>query len=596
VTVIAPDTVVHQRYRVVRTLGRGGMGAVFEAIDTRLSARVALKQMLLSGAPLERAFEREAKLLANLRHPALPHVLDYFADPAGHFLVMEYISGSDLATLLARRNQPFPFDQALRWADALLAVLTYLHSQIPPVIHRDIKPQNIKLADDGAVILLDFGLAKGEVALQPDLGSGTMVPGYTKQYAPPEQIRGDTTDARSDLYALAATIHHLLTNVSPAAAQNRMAAILARHRDPLRAVHDLQPSVPTNVSAALAWAMKLDPADRPASAMALRAALATDHDSGLPGLTARANPRPALRITPETAAQVRELACWNAGSGLRALAWSPDGAQVAAAASGRAVHVWHIDNGALRHTFAQAGRALCVDWSSDGQSIASGGGYGDQALRLWRVKDGALAGAFEQPAQVVDLMFAPDGSTLALALSDGTLRLVRADVAQVLLEIPTPDATLWSVAFAPDGQSIAAGCSDGAIRLWRATDGALRHVLHDTDDNLWSVAFAPDGQNIAAGCSDGAVRLWRVNDGAPCFALVGHAGPVYGVAWAPDGQMIATASQDNAIRLWRAADGAPLHTLIGHTDEVRCVAFAPDGQALASCAADGTVRLWGIPA
>src|SRR5215210_2180382 len=111
VNVIAPDTVIHQRYRVVRTLGRGGMGAVYEAIDTRLSARVALKQMLLGGAPIERAFEREAKLLANLRHPALPRVLDYFADASGHFIVMEYISGSDLATLLSRRDQPFPYSE-----------------------------------------------------------------------------------------------------------------------------------------------------------------------------------------------------------------------------------------------------------------------------------------------------------------------------------------------------------------------------------------------------------------------------------------------------------------------------------------------------
>src|SRR5436190_16523823 len=112
------------------------MGAVYEAIDTRLSARVALKQMLLGGAPLERAFEREAKLLANLRHPALPRVLDYFADATGHFIVMEYISGSDLATLLAGRDLPFPCAEMLRWADVLLDVLAYLHGQAPQVIHR----------------------------------------------------------------------------------------------------------------------------------------------------------------------------------------------------------------------------------------------------------------------------------------------------------------------------------------------------------------------------------------------------------------------------------------------------------------------------
>src|SRR5262245_46246484 len=123
---LAPDTLIQQRYRIVRLIGQGGMGAVYQAVDQRLGNVVALKQTLVSdgaeqhAAALRRAFEREARLLAGLRHPALPRVSDYFADDTGQFLVMEFIPGNDLATMLATRGGPFPLEDVLRWAGQLL--------------------------------------------------------------------------------------------------------------------------------------------------------------------------------------------------------------------------------------------------------------------------------------------------------------------------------------------------------------------------------------------------------------------------------------------------------------------------------------------
>ena len=136
--VFAPDTVVHGRYRIVGPIGRGGMGAVYEAIDERLGNRVALKQTLVEGEVAERAFEREAKLLAGLRHPALPVVSDFFVEAQGRFLVMQYIPGKTLAELAEERGASFPVDQVLRWADELLRALEYLHGRQPPILHRDI--------------------------------------------------------------------------------------------------------------------------------------------------------------------------------------------------------------------------------------------------------------------------------------------------------------------------------------------------------------------------------------------------------------------------------------------------------------------------
>jgi serine/threonine protein kinase len=140
---LEPDTLVYNRYRIIRHIGQGGMGAVYEAFDQSLSNRVALKQTFVGDTQGNRAFEHEAQLLARLRHLALPKVIDHFVDGAEQFLVMEFIPGEDLGALLDERGAPFPVEAVLEWADQLLNVLEYLHTQLPPVIHRDIKPQNL---------------------------------------------------------------------------------------------------------------------------------------------------------------------------------------------------------------------------------------------------------------------------------------------------------------------------------------------------------------------------------------------------------------------------------------------------------------------
>jgi serine/threonine protein kinase len=226
---LAPGAVLQERYEITGLIGQGGMGAVYRAIDRRLGHTVAIKQILPQNQALRAAFEQEARLLAALRHPALPSVTDHFIETSvveygpgdaeagnlgaesqmssGHFLVMEYIPGDDLATLALRRSQPPGVDEVLRWADQLLDVLDYLHSRTPPVIHRDIKPHNLKINARGALVLLDFGLAKGAPGQAP---SERSLAGYTLHYAAPEQLRGEPSDATSDLYSLAATLYDLL--------------------------------------------------------------------------------------------------------------------------------------------------------------------------------------------------------------------------------------------------------------------------------------------------------------------------------------------------------------------------------------------------
>jgi len=205
---LSPDSLLQDRYRIVKQMGRGGMGAVYEAVDERLGITVALKEVLSAEPTMRKQFEQEARLLASMQHPALPRVSDHFVEGHRAFLVMQFISGIDLARIISKQSGPFPRDQVIAWADQLLDALIYLHSRDRQVIHRDIKPHNLKLTATGQIALLDFGLAKAQHA-DSSLTSSHAFFGYTKHYAPLEQIQDERTDPRSDIYALGATLYHL---------------------------------------------------------------------------------------------------------------------------------------------------------------------------------------------------------------------------------------------------------------------------------------------------------------------------------------------------------------------------------------------------
>ncbi len=274
------ETILQGRYRIIRQLGQGGMGAVYEALDQRLDTTVALKETLFTDEKLRKQFEREARLLARLHHQALPRVSDHFNEGDGQFLVMQYVAGDDLSAMLVQRNGPFPQEEVLGWADQLCDALDYLHTQDPEIIHRDIKPQNLKLTARGQVVLLDFGLAKGYAGQASVVTTSASIFGYTPNYAPLEQVQGLGTDARSDIYALAATLFHLLTNVKPPDALSRAGALVNGQPDPLLPANKVAPQVSGAVANVLSKAMSQKRDDRFASAVLMREALRVASLSG----------------------------------------------------------------------------------------------------------------------------------------------------------------------------------------------------------------------------------------------------------------------------------------------------------------------------
>jgi eukaryotic-like serine/threonine-protein kinase len=278
--ILKPGDILRERYRILDMIGQGGMGSIYQAEDIRLEGRItAIKQIDtdLNGPSqdVEQTriqFQREASTLARLDHPNLPKVSDYFTENGRDFLVMDFVPGYDLRQVIDKANRSgefLPERQVLEWARQIMDALAYLHAQEPPVLHRDIKPGNIKVTPGGTIKLVDFGLVK---VMSPDqTRTITIVQGRgTAYYTPLEQYGEDAghTDARSDLYSFGATLYHLLTNRPPIEAKQRFLTPSALLRP-----SEVNQEVSERTERAVLWAMSMHPDDRPLHVHALRDAM-----------------------------------------------------------------------------------------------------------------------------------------------------------------------------------------------------------------------------------------------------------------------------------------------------------------------------------
>jgi eukaryotic-like serine/threonine-protein kinase len=245
---------LHKRYRIVEIMGQGGMGSVYRAVDENLGVDVAVKENLFTTDEYARQFRLEAVILANLRHPNLTRVTDHFViGDQGQYLVMDYIEGEDLRQRMERVGN-ITEDDAILLGAAICDALTYLHTRKPPILHRDIKPGNVKITPDGHIFLVDFGLAKVLHGSQATTtGARAMTPGYS----PPEQYGTARTDPRTDIYSLGATIYAALTGIIPEDGLAR--AMDNTQLTPLRKRNN---KVSRRLAASIEKAMGIDPADR----------------------------------------------------------------------------------------------------------------------------------------------------------------------------------------------------------------------------------------------------------------------------------------------------------------------------------------------
>jgi serine/threonine protein kinase len=306
---LSANHLLKNRYRVLSVIGHGGMGAIYLADDERLSGRnCAIKEVEQDpGLPdklqqeAREQFYREASILARLDHPNLPKVSDFFSSGNRDYLVMDFIPGQDLRSLVDDAHQLgnfLPPEEILGWAAQLCDALEYLHNQSPAILHRDIKPGNIRLTPNGLIKLVDFGLVK---VLVPDEMTITVMQGRgTALYTPLEQYGGDTghTDIRSDIYALGCTLYHLFSGQAPPEAKQRFL-----NPDSLIPLRHQNPRVSPEIETTILWAMALHPDDRPPTVEEFRNALFGNNPPPTPTAPAarysQSLARPFLPLSPQ---------------------------------------------------------------------------------------------------------------------------------------------------------------------------------------------------------------------------------------------------------------------------------------------------------
>jgi Tol biopolymer transport system component len=530
---------LNKRYIVRRAIGEGGMGSVYEALDINLQTIVAIKYALPTQSPGSRQgksapFENEARLLASLRHPGLPKVIDYFTEELyGSFLVMEYIPGEDLYTMLKQRDGPFDLDTVLVWADQLLDILNYLHSQDIPIIHRDIKPNNLKLTSTNQIILLDFGIAKA--------GDQKSREAYTYEYTPVEQFKMLGTDARSDLYSLSVTLYHLLSGAEPAGSLTREAALLEKTPDPMPPLHTINPQIPEAISSVLHRGMAVQAVSRYASASEMR---------------------DRLREAAEEKSAPETIYADNGGHN------SSSGAPAGSPWSGRFRIVVII---ALLLVF--------------------GGG-------VWAERAGLFANSTAETTEPAITPIPTSTNTSAnsapVAQSDPTPIVTvsppatsAASPSVPVAPTAAPTQTPTPIPSGPTGEIAYVSVADGAIWIVPADGSAAPARLFGPNAlQVSTLSWSPDGARLAfaaeqAGNSD----IYVINrDGSGLMNLTNDPGDDEDPAWSPDGNRIAFVADRNGNRddlYVMNADGTDEQPLLVDQTSKSSPTWSPDGNRIA---------------
>ena len=639
------------RYRIMAQIGKGGFGAVYKAEDIYFGNRtVAVKEMSQSNlsaqelAEATRAFKQEAMLLASLKHPNLPSIYDQFNDSGRWYLVMDFIEGETLESRLEKVNgNRLQVGMALIIAIQACSVLDYLHSRQPPIIFRDLKPANIMLTPAGHLYLIDFGIARH---FKPGQTKDTSALG-SSGYAAPEQYGKAQTTPRADLYGLGATLHQMLTGDDPSQSPFHFAPLRQRGLPGNATV--------TRLEALVSQLIEMDVNKRPASALLVRqtllnvvghsqplaAAASTNPLSaslstgiGIPAgyqppvplapprpvSPAPVPPMPPIPLAPAASAAPKRsrpapvqpqqntlFICRGHKSRVTALAWSPDGKQLASASFDKLVRLWDGANG--NSLFIYRGHAAHINalaWSPDGRRVASASD--DGTVQVWEAPGGNLLFTYRgHSAAVTALAWSPDGLQLASGGEDKTVQVWRVNSTTPTNTFKGHTEKINALAWSPDGRRIASGGVDKKVLVWEAgkeyRSGLLSYLIPSSRNQLTysghtgiitSLAWSRDGRRIASTSADRTVQVWDALSGKRGFLNRNRSASVNAVSWSPDSRHLAFGSNDKTVQVWDALSNKFITTYLGHIKSVTAVCWSPFPDRVASAGVDYTIQVWRV--
>ncbi len=604
---------LQDRYRILEIVGQGGMGAVYKAADTELDNRpVAIKELRMPDLQTQeeldkasRLFEQEALMLAKLSHPSLPRIFAHFGHKEHWYFVMEYISGETLSKRLGSMlGEGFPVADALQIGIKLCEVLDYLHSQTPPIIFGDLKPDNIMLTPRNDLYLIDFGIARFFATTQTVDWKFV-----SRGYSPPEQYENAQISQRADIYSLGATLYQLLSGRYPSQDQKTFAYLQLGKQLWGR---DLKALVLSMVEP--------DEQRRPRDMAVITQTLqniATRHaqkysitDTTFWNVEAPVSRSPSMPSVPSGSSSDIDTPILPASISYReirlaldhidALVWSPNGSLLAAATNKGEVHIYA--------------------WPPDEQQSSQK----DQALtplRIWSLK------VQQSFTLLPTIAWAPDNKHFAV--SAGTLIFI--------LDIQSEKTSLVyrehkdnvsAVAWSPDGKSVASASYSRTngykMQVWNASTGKKirEYDLSEFNAIVWSpdstyLAFAfgnyrmrttiahshvasyrerPSFREYAYSLSAPGVLICKATNGQTIFKSQDededHWRSVYDIVWSPDKTYIVSCGDDPAVQIWDPLKALKLRSLEAHTDSVQRIAFLDHGRLLASVSANGTTHIW----
>lgn len=637
---VVPEQLGHGReigrYKVLRSIGKGGMGEVYLAEDSRLARQVALKVLpgdLAEDADRLSRFEQEAKAASALNHPNILTIFEFAQENGSHFIVSEYVSGRTLRSKIS--DCTFLVDEVLDIAVQAAAALEAAHSN--GIIHRDIKPENIMVRDDGLVKVLDFGLAKftdhwfgGEGMLE---GSPTRkqltTPGIimgTVQYMSPEQTRGQATDARTDIWSLGCVIYEMLAG-RPAfegeGTADLIAEIVKTHPSRLTSLVE---EVPERLDEIVAKALEKNADERYQTAKDLlidlnrvkkkrevEAELSrsfplgdrnTSRDNAVPGVEGKND-------VPEKPISSAEYIL----DGIRIHRRTAVGILgLIAAMLGTTAYVartyWREPENPNEARYAYANKIKLAAQAIETSNLPLAKQYleeltpkkGEEDLRSFEW--GYLSGLYSerQAFQPVNLTlsswvegtaFSPDGAYVATACTDGTVQLWDVASAESIRSFKGHEGGVWSAVFSPDGRRLLTSGMDKRVILWDVETGTQIHAVGGKSDPVLGPLFSPDGKTILA-IGSGKLRRWDATNlkETPANVSLADRDLLYSIS--PDGKYLGARAKDGTAAIIETINGRTVSRLKGHASLTTDLEFSPDSRWALSGSTDGTAKLWDI--